>query len=748
MTQRAPDPEGPDDSGPPGPTAWVALACVLLFAALAWPALSGRVYAGNDLDHFHLPLRWFYANALAAGHGFDWMPGLFSGFYLTGEGQAGTWHPLHLLLYGALPLVAAFNLEVLSSYAFLFVGTAALLRHPRTAVPGDPRTGLPWAASLFGAMLFTFSGSTMLHFVHVNAVAVIAHLPWCLLAIEEALRTSSPPPRRGRTLLALAALAALTASMLLCGYPQYVWIVGCAEAAWVVIVLAPPLCLRDIVAATSLLAAKALGLAMAALQVLPTLEHLRGARRYVLSEDLSGTGSLHPLNLVQLLAPYVFTGRTLGDHPHEYGVYAGAVPLLLVTWWLLFRRDAPPSRRDRGVAVLAVVAIGLAFGKYVGSDRVQSMIPFVGVFRFPARFLFLFHFGVAVLAAGAFAELVRRRVDGGGHPGWILAAAAGLFAALLTRALGEPALGPAALVVAGPALFLAAAAALALVLRGRPFALPALVLLAALDAGSYGLSAWAWPASRPLVDILAEVPKPPVDGARIATLQPEALGRYTGNLPVMHGAAMFDGYAGLPQAIQPSPATLEHLRLGAVDYVQRVADDVPVAGLLPGTEEWLRVPDPRPRVRLATRAVVAADAAKALRDSAGTDSPSVVFTSLAVELAGPPGSVLATTREPGRIRVQVQAPARQMLVVAERFHAGWRASVDGTAADVFPVDGGLLGVLVERGAGHVEFVFAPSSLGQGRTIAQGAFVAWSLLVIVGLVLLRGDARDEMRGVES
>src|SRR5438477_504426 len=56
-----------------------------LLVALAWPMLSGRVYTANDLGDFHLPLRNFYSQQLAAGQPFDWFPDLYCGFYLTGE---------------------------------------------------------------------------------------------------------------------------------------------------------------------------------------------------------------------------------------------------------------------------------------------------------------------------------------------------------------------------------------------------------------------------------------------------------------------------------------------------------------------------------------------------------------------------------------------------------------------------------------------------------------------------------------
>ena len=70
----------------------------MLFAALAGPFFAGRIYTADDLGAFYFPIRAFYAQQLAHGQPYDWMPQLFSGFYLTGEGQAGSYHPLHQIL--------------------------------------------------------------------------------------------------------------------------------------------------------------------------------------------------------------------------------------------------------------------------------------------------------------------------------------------------------------------------------------------------------------------------------------------------------------------------------------------------------------------------------------------------------------------------------------------------------------------------------------------------------------------------
>ncbi len=77
--------------------AWTLLACLLLCGSMAIPHFLGRIYTHDDLWAYHFPVRSFYAQCLANGDAFDWMPSMCSGFYLSGEGQAGTYHPLHLL---------------------------------------------------------------------------------------------------------------------------------------------------------------------------------------------------------------------------------------------------------------------------------------------------------------------------------------------------------------------------------------------------------------------------------------------------------------------------------------------------------------------------------------------------------------------------------------------------------------------------------------------------------------------------
>ena len=199
---------------------WIPLVVAIALLVLALPAMSGYVYVADDLGAFHLPIRTFYAQQLASGQQFEWMPGLFGGFYIAAEGQLGAYHPFHWILYRTLPLAAAFSLELLASYPFLFCGTWLFLRR----VSGSHLAGL------YGALVFTFCSFMLLHFLHPNAIAVAAHMPWLLLALDVALRTEV----RRQQIAAEMALGLIIGSQILLGYPQCVWFTALAAGSLVV----------------------------------------------------------------------------------------------------------------------------------------------------------------------------------------------------------------------------------------------------------------------------------------------------------------------------------------------------------------------------------------------------------------------------------------------------------------------------------------------------------------------------------
>jgi len=708
---------------------WIAVVGLVLLALMAGPWLAGKVYTRDDLGAFHLPVRAFYAEQLARGEPFDWMPDLYCGFYLTGEGQAGTYHPLHWALYRFLPLGAAAGLEWLLSYPWMFAGTWLWLRR---------RLGRNDAAA-FGAVLFTFCGFNLLHFLHPNAVAVVAHLPWLLWAIDVALLDR----RRRRVTVALGGIALLTGSQLLLGYPQYVWFSLLAELGYAAFLLAAfrhgPHESRD--ARTPpwqrVLIAKGCGLLLGGVQLLPTLDALLHSVRQTPDPAFASYGSLNPLNLIQLVAPYFFAGRVLGGNTHELSVYAGAVPLVLLVWVLVRRRALGQLGRPAAAAGLfAFVAILLALGKYGVLYRLQTALPLVDRFRFPCRYVVLFQLAVAVLGAIGFAVLLDdcRRANEKGtwfvlperpegccaqnkpgpffvalRPLWAVVGLAVAVAAVGVVLRGNPHIAGLGAVLAGPALLAAAAMLLSLAARGFRLALVGLVLLAGADLGFYGLSYAVYPGVCDLDELIAETPTPPgePDGRVLAgSWCLDGRGYRTGNELVLAGWHRADGYAGLDPRKQLDYGRLAALRAAGVRWVKRGSRTARIAGLRPCGPNWLEVPEPLDRVRLATKKKKGPGLFCAKHPSGRSGKTNQVPFSFS--------SVRVLDDRPGCLHIRCDCPSPQLLVVAESYHPGWQARVEGEPRHVFRVNGDFIGCIVGPGLEHVELTFRPPSLRRGR----------------------------------
>ena len=375
----------------------VSIAALLL--ALAWPMLRGEVYLADDLGDFHLPLRAFYAQQLTHSEPFDWCPDLYCGFYLTGEGQVGGYHPLHWVLYRTLPLSLAFDLECWLSYPLMLIGLYAFFHRLR----------LSRESALFGAIVFTFGGFNLLHFVHPNAIAVIAHLPWLLCAIDIGAAFANckiPLLGVGGRRSADAARNCCWAIRNMCSTRHSLSLDTVLLVGWNM-----PARSRAVVRGIACwTAALLLGVLIAGVQLLPTFDLLQHSVRQHTDHPLATQGSLHPFNLLQLVAPYLLNNRVVGENTHELGLYIGAVPLALAVWHLANRRNHGRFRVVTAAAIIAAL-FGLlwSFGSFGPLGWLQEHTPLVNKFRLPCRAIVIFQLGMATLAALGFADLVSRQ---------------------------------------------------------------------------------------------------------------------------------------------------------------------------------------------------------------------------------------------------------------------------------------------------------------------------------------------------
>lgn len=725
---------------------WSLAMALLILAAMVGPLVFGRIQTRDDLGAFHLPIRWLYAQRLDAGQSFDWAPELFCGFYATGEGQMGGYHPMHYILFRTLSFPAAAGLSFLLSYPFMLVGTYLFLN--RLLQRGD--------AAMFGALVFTFSSFNLLHFVHPNAIAVTAHLPWLLWAIHVALVESE----RRLVIAAEVAIALLTGSQILLGYPQYVWLSLVAEGGYAVfLAVTRRYQVRDgcadrgtcgecadcvPVAWLRLLVTKGLGLTLGGVQLLPTLALLQHSTRRGAEAAFADTGSLHPLNLLQWVAPYAMKSRVLDTNTHELSTYLGMVPLVLIVW-LLVRPGRLGAWRARfgGLMLFAVLALGLSFGQFTPLYAIQKSLPLIGAFRCPCRHMVLVQLAVAGLAAMGMGMLIRDCLGKAPVPwrrfgGLWLVLLVSVVVAILSLGLhqfGYPAIAAPPRILLGPALCAAAVMLVIGAARNKRWAPVGLVVLAAIDLGCYGLSYAVYDTTATWRQYVDSIQTPPGDpGARVLVDLRDfhESGRRRGNQIVVAGWRRTHGYAGLTPEKQLDYSQLNALRVAGTRWVSRRIGDR-IKGLQPGDADWMAVPDPLPRARLVTKAVVSKKPARDL-EGVPIDTTAILEHDLALPHAEP-GTAEVRVDRPDRIRLLVDCPTPQLLVLNESFAEGWQVWVDGYPRTVWRVNGDFLGCLVGPGRQGVVFRFEPKSRRDGRILSVAGLILLGCVGVVRLVLV-------------
>jgi hypothetical protein len=671
----------------------VVASAIALFLPLVALLLSNRVFAFDDLSAFHVPTRYLYANALRAGDSLWWTPHLMSGFYLHGEGQIGMLHPLHLALYSALPFVAAFNLDIMASYAFALAGGVVMLR----------RFGMSPTACWLGGLLFAFSGFNLMHLLHINAVAVAAHLPWLMVSADRVLTARTA---RDCAVGAIG-LALVVASALLMGFPQCLLLSGIAVAAYVVWRLVRPRVEVETPMRTGprlawLIGACLAGVGLGAVQILPMLDVASESFRRDVSLAFSTSYSLHPYNLIQLLTPYAMRSRAFvtADEPmiHESAIYGSAFGTLAIVWALLRGRDMAHRPIVAWALMLCGVSLVLALGRYGGLYYLLASLPVFQSFRAPARFILLLHFGISIVGAAVFDDLAAlararqrpSRVVVGGLAGVIAASAVIALAGYLLTGRRIVRGAESVALVLGTALLMILAA------RGRRLATGVLAALVALDLGLWGYRYTAAYPVLSLAEITAAADVPPGSPG-------ELLSAPKSNAPVLRGYRVINGYVAL-------------LPDRALDIEDATAQRLAGAAWREDNGRWTRVPAPMPRARIlfdwrqsddVRRDLVAIDVTRTV----------LVDVRLPLETRDAHGTADIVEDRPGRIVVDVNAPAKGLLVTTERFHAGWQAVSERQRLATVRVNGDFLACLVEPGDSRVTLTFAPRSLRTGAWVS-------------------------------
>jgi len=380
--------------------------CLLVLLAFWSTGPAGRVLAGGDLFTYFYPYWAEAARAVHAGRLPLWNPYLFMGVPFLANSQVGFFYPPNWLLWWMLPAHRALHWSILLHLWLAAGGGYAYARWSlRLSRLGAWTTG---AALALGGYL----GAQV---EHINQLQALAWFPWLLLCYDRAGSTAKDTKERKGTSCPLcswwfAGLAAGIGMVLLAGHTQsaFIAVVGLAAygmgpAAWEGIRGGGWRALAHRTAVW--VAATTLGVALAAVQLAPTLQ-LTGlsVRAGGLPFKERVSFSLSPIYLARALLPgYV---RPIEPENIEYVATLGVGGLLLAISGaaVVVRRSAGASERvprfpALGVLTLAVTGLLLALGLYNPLYLLLArFVPGFAHFRAPARWLALWAFGAAALA--------------------------------------------------------------------------------------------------------------------------------------------------------------------------------------------------------------------------------------------------------------------------------------------------------------------------------------------------------------
>jgi hypothetical protein len=781
-----------------------AIPFLLAVVLLAPATLGGKVLSSGDLPLFSAPflnqppgtkpenyLQFDAAyvfepdglqvrDALREGRLPIWTPWLSTGRPLLADQQSAplfplTWIGVVFPYWESLAWIAVLKLTLAA------LGTVLLGR----------ALGLRLGPALLAGIAFGFGTYLVDWLSHPHANAYVV-LPWLFLFADRLCRT-------GRAMEACG-LGGLLGLAYLGGQPESSLLVTLAAAAWFVERLVAARRPRGEAVRTAALALGALvmGVALAAVMILPLVEALRE------SSETSRAGPPLPFRVaasaffpefwgrpdrVEVPGPVNFTERTL---------YVGVLPTLLAAAGLVARRPRGPQLFFAGLAIVAL-AVALDTGPVVDVVADLPVLDRVNI----SRSLVLASFAIAMLAGFGFERLLagsaaerRRMLIAAGVTGTlpILVAFAvnpGLLRDLpdgIKRLVGRdtPVTGDVLalasvlrwLVLAGAGLALIAA--LVVWQRRRATLIFGVCALAAVDLL---IMAWGYnpaiseeeaaPPTPPAVDVMRRLSAGGGRVVGIEAMEPNSASRW--ELPDARGHeqpvlertaglwyALGGGATASTEAVAPqNPRTpmlldvfgvrsvllppsalsgselvgIPPLRRDPIAYARR--DGVVLehpSALPPAFVAYRWRPSPGRDESLATVAMGTSRQAR--------DDP-VIETSGAAP-GGPPRPATPArivSRSDTSVTVDVRAHARGQLVLLDAFYPGWRAEVDGRPTPIRPANVAFRAVVVGPGRHEVRFTYRPASVVVGGAIS---ITALAVLAACLLFLWRRGTRDTVR----
>ena len=391
---------------------------ILTYAPLL---LFDRLSVNADVFLAYLPAHLWLAEGLRTGELWLWTPHLLTGFPLAFTEYGWLYPPTWLALLAA-PGPRGYWLSVALHAAAAGIATYGLARSWGRS---------PAAAGIAGA-IYQLSGTVAGGAALLNFGTVFWALPflcWCadglrrsaanadrvawLPTIRHSRASGNPPSLLFRSLLAAAAVGLITLS----GHPQLVALVCVGAGVYAIATTAAQTRAsgwRVWIAPVALLAAGLAALPLAAIRILPTLEVAAlSPRGQGLEVAAAAVGSAAPWALATgLVLPGLEVLPVLSP---TWVAYVGLVPLVLAGYavrrWQGKPSTAPRRSRARGnplpshtvlLLVFGGAGLILACGSFTPLYPLLLKVPGFALFRDPTRWLILWVFAAALLAADGY----------------------------------------------------------------------------------------------------------------------------------------------------------------------------------------------------------------------------------------------------------------------------------------------------------------------------------------------------------
>ncbi len=365
---------------------------------------SNQTFASRDLYAFFYPRRFFAAESIRNGILPLWNPHLASGVPFLANLQSSLFYPLSLLYY-VLPFHIGFKFFIIVHYYLAGLFMYLLMKHFRYET----------APSVTAGIVFMFGGYMVSILDNLAFLTAAVWLPLIVLFFDRSLSEQSPID-----LIITGALISfqvfggdascylLSTFVFMVVYLLYFLIsegnfatrkrksvICCLPAVWII----------------------AFGLS--SIQLIPFFEFIsHSSRTGGFGYEQLTKWSFNPLELFQLLVPYVFGTtvpmcRWFGQYWLDT-FYIGVFPLILVIFCVFWTR----SKLNRFLLLIVCISLFMALGKYNPLFSWFTFVPGINMLHYPVKYLFLAGFALSLLAGIGFSALFTALENGAPSKGF------------------------------------------------------------------------------------------------------------------------------------------------------------------------------------------------------------------------------------------------------------------------------------------------------------------------------------------